>query len=281
MSTAPHLSEKNNNLFRFCLNDEKQALALVHLAKEMNINSVVLVYRNDIYGNNLKSLVLKYGEKLDMDIDQEVQYDTNETNYANIVSSIEEKVRIEKSENPPDKVAVLLISFNEAHDIFKAAEGNAELESTRWIGCDGIEANAAVFKEKNTLNFARNTGLIICNFGADMNEYYRDIPEKLKQKTGLDKVPVTALFYYDIMLVLTRSWLTVAKPDFDMFSKSIPVVSNTSTFVTDDMGMNEHGDRKWGVYDFWQIKNETFGKNASIGYGDWAPEGGFEWYLSK
>lgn len=280
-STAPSLAEKNSNLFRFCMNDSNQANALVSFAQETEIVSIVLVYRDDVYGNDLKAGVMNYGLQKNIDIDQEVIYSPDEMDFSSIVSSIEQKVKQEQSENPDGNVAVLLISMNEVSDIFKSAAGNTVLESIRWIGSDGVDPDAAVFKETGTFEFAQKTDFTVCNFGIDMEqikEPYADVPAKLKEKLGTDEVPAAAYFYYDAMWVLAQTWLNMYEIEYDLLKKYIPSVASTISVCTDEIGMDEFGDRKWGSYDFWHIENDKFEKSASIMIGDWDVDGKFIWY---
>ena len=281
LSTAPSLAEKNSNLFRFCMNDSKQAKALLRFAQETDTKSIILVYRDDVYGNDLKTNIMNFNNKMGIDIDQEVKYSPNETNFSSIMSSIEQKVKQEKSENPNSKVAVLLISMNEVSDIFKSAAGNSVLESVRWIGSDGVDTNAIIFKGTDNLEFTQKTNFTVCNFGIDINgikEPYTDVPAKLKEKIGTDKIPTEAYYYYDAMWVLAESWLNIAEINHDLLKKNIPFKADTISVCTEEIGLDEFGDRKWGAYDFWCIKNDKFEKSANVIFGDWAIDGELTWY---
>ena len=95
--------------------------------------------------------------------------------------------------------------MNEVNDILKSAAGNTELESVKWIGCDGVEANTAVFKDKKALEFAKKINFTVCNFGIDLKTVKQpssDVPKRLKEKAGTDELPITAYYYYDAMWVL-------------------------------------------------------------------------------
>jgi len=276
-STATSLAENNDNLFRFCMNDSEQAKAIVRYAQENGVKSIVLVYRDDIYGNDLKTKVMDLGLEFGIDIDQEIKYNPDETNYASIVGSIQQSVKREKSENPENSVAVLLISMNEVSDIFASAAGNAELESVKWIGGDGVDANVRIFKEKAALHFAEKTEFTVCNFGIDLSGYIKepfiDVPDRIKEKAGTDKIPAVAYYYYDAMWVLAESWLNSAEIDFDLLKENIPMVSHVFSVCTGQIGLDEYGDRQWGRYDFWQVEKGEFKYSSAILFGTWTDEG--------
>jgi len=279
-STAPSLAKKDNRLFRFCLNDSKQAKGLVRLAMESNLKSLVLVYRDDVYGNDLKTYVKEIGEQYGLDIDDGVTYSPDETDFTAVAGSIEQKVIQKKSEYPPDRVAVLLIALNEVTGIFGAADGNAELESVRWIGAVGVEPDATVFAETGTLGFAERVSFTVCDFGIEMDAIkkpFRHVPARLQEKSGMAQIPATAYMYYDAMWVLAESWLSIAKMDADLLKKNIFFKADTTLVCTVDIGMDESGDREWGQYQFYTIQDGTFQAVALILFYDWAVDGEFVW----
>jgi branched-chain amino acid transport system substrate-binding protein len=279
-STAPSLS-KNDNLFRFCMNDNQQARALVRFARETGTQSVIVVYRDDVYGNDLKTRIMQTGQQTGLDIDQEEKYNPDETDFTALTKKVEQKLQQEKAENPGSQAAVILISMNEVVDIFKAAAGSAELESARWIGCDAVAPDSTLFADGTVLDFARKTGYTVCNFGVDVarvKEPFSDVPRRLISKTGTDEVSASAYYYYDAMWVLAQSWLNTAKIDYTLLKNNIPGVAQTMSVCSDEIGMDESGDRRCGQYDFWALKNGKFEKSANIVFSTWNTAGQFTRY---
>ena len=277
-STAPSLAKPDNNLFRFSMNDTKQAKAIIRYAKETNISNIVLAYRDDIYGNDLKTNIIKFGKESKINIEQEVKYSPTETSFANVVKSIEQNVKQQKSKTSASTTAVVLVSFNEANDICKAASGNAALESVRWIGSDGVPAEASLFKDKESLAFAQKVNFEVCNPGIDASAISSDfarIPDRIKQLAGTDQTPTAALNYYDAMWVLAQSWLILPETSFDLLKHVIPNIARSAKFSTNQIGLDENGDRMWGQYDFLGMKNGKFIKLAMLQFGDWTTEGQF------
>ncbi|MFP3911473.1 MAG: hypothetical protein ACLFUT_05300 [Desulfobacteraceae bacterium] len=123
----------------------------------------------------------------------------DQTDFGDTVISIEQKVIQEKAKYPAERVAVLLVALNEITDIFKSAHGNAELESIRWIGAEGVEPDTTLFKATNTLRFAQKVGFSTCNFGmllSGIKKPFQHVPDQLKEISGLEKIPITAYYYY-------------------------------------------------------------------------------------
>lgn len=273
ISTAPSLAEKDSNLFRFCTNDIQQGQAIVRFALESGIKNIVLVYRDDVYGKDLRNSIVQYGKQMNINIDQETKYNPENKDFGNTIASIEQQVKQKKSESSSDKVAVVLISFDEVNEILKAAAGKAELESVRWIGCDGVPAEVTVFKDDSALKFAQKTDFTVCNLGIS-GRVDVDFLSRLKQKIGTDNIQATDLYYCDAMWVIAQSWLNISKVDYELFKKNIPVTANWMRGYTGgDLGLDENGDRKWGRYGFWSIKDNKFEKSANIVFGHFAPKG--------
>lgn len=280
-STAPSLAKEDGPLFRFCLTDIKQAKALVRWAEETNIESLVMVYRDDVYGNDLKTYVAEFAPEMGIAVEQEVSYSPDQTDFGDTVISIEQKVILEKAKYPAERVAVLLVALNEITDIFKSADGNAELESIRWIGAEGVEPDTTLFKATNTLRFAQKVGFSTCNFGmllSGIKKPFEHVPDQLKEISGLEKIPITAYYYYDAMWVLAESWFSMAQMDADLLKKNICFKADILSVCSDDIGLDEFGDRKWGMYDYWVIDNEEFENVAIIVFGFWETvDGEFIW----
>jgi branched-chain amino acid transport system substrate-binding protein len=279
-STATSLAGKDDQLFRFCMNDIKQGKGLVRLVLESGLKSVVLVYRDDVYGNDLKNYILQSAEQYGLDIDQEAVYNPDETDYSSLANSIAAKVAQEKSENPPGTVAVLLIALNEVTRIFQAANGNVELESVPWIGAIGVEPDAIPFEESGTVAFAEKVGYTVCDFSVDLTQIsdpFQQVPTELQEKSGLARIPSTAYYYYDAMWVLAEAWFSMGRMDAGLLKKNIFFKAATNRLCTDEIAMDEFGDRKFGNYGFWRLHDGSFEKVAVMLFGSWAPNGHFEW----
>lgn len=279
-STATSLAGKDDQLFRFCMNDVNQGKALVRMVVESGLKSVVLVYRDDVYGKDLKNYILQSADQYGLDIDQEAPYNPDETDYSSLANSIAAKVAQEKTENPPGTVAVLLIALNEVARIFQAAEGNVELESVPWIGAIGVEPDTIPFEESGTLAFAEKVGYTVCDFSVDLTQTaapFQQVPTELQKKSGLARIPSTAYYYYDAMWVLADAWFSMGRMDAGLLKKNIFFKAATTRLCTDEIGMDEFGDRKFGNYGFWRLHDGSFERVAMMLFGAWAPDGQLEW----
>ena len=83
---AKYLYEKNTGV-----NDSKQSQALLRLAQETGTKDIVLVYRDDVYGNDLKTNIMHFAQQINMDINQEVKYSPDETNFESTISVLNKR----------------------------------------------------------------------------------------------------------------------------------------------------------------------------------------------
>jgi len=91
-STAPSLKLKDT-VFRFPPPDELQGKVLAQLIKSKGVDKLIIVYRNDDWGQGLAGFVKQYFEQLGGTVVAEIPYDPKNPNPTGVVEQINQKVQ--------------------------------------------------------------------------------------------------------------------------------------------------------------------------------------------
>ncbi len=90
-STAPSLAIKDT-VFRFPPPDELQGKVLAQLIKQKGVEKLIIVYRNDDWGQGLASFVEEYFKQLGGEVIAKIPYDPKNPNPTSVVEQINQKV---------------------------------------------------------------------------------------------------------------------------------------------------------------------------------------------
>ncbi len=255
-SVARSLSIAGDNVFRLAPDDTLQAEAMSAMLREAGLESVVMVVRDDVWGDDLSSQVKgMLAEDPPVAVD-EITYAPSTTDFAELVSGIDEHVRQAVAEHGADKVGVYLLAFAEAVPILAEASHHPDLAAVRWFGASAMAQSPALTSDPLAAAFAESVGYPCPVFGLDPTTEDRWAPlrERIEARTGQD-ADIYALAAYDAVWLIAKTLLAAGKPDdFTAFKAQLPQTAATYVGVTGPMELNEAGDRKRGNDDFWAVR---------------------------
>ncbi|MDQ1251753.1 MAG: branched-chain amino acid transport system substrate-binding protein [Euryarchaeota archaeon] len=255
-STASALAIPDDNLYRLVPDDSKQGLVLARLMRDEGINTVIPMYRNDVWGKGLASEVEKNYKAINGTVLEGVSYETTNKNLSAEVEVLNKKVIAATSEHAKGSVAVLLCSYVEATEIFALARNYPALSEVKWYGNDGIALNRELINDKSAASFAVAANVTAPIYGyVGENDLYQVTGPKIEKRLG--RIPESyALTSYDALWIATFVHLD-AVPDND---KSIKIAMDTLTDTYYGISgwtiLNDQGDRKYWDYDIWKVTGE-------------------------
>lgn len=255
-STASALAIPDDNLYRLVPDDSKQGLVLARLMRDEGINTVIPMYRNDVWGKGLASEVEKNYKAINGTVLEGVSYETTNKNLSAEVEVLNKKVIAATSEHDKGSVAVLLCSYVEATEIFALARNYPALSEVKWYGTDGIALNRELINDKSAASFAVAANVTAPIYGyVGENDLYQVTGPKIEKRLG--RIPESyALTSYDALWIATFVHLD-AVPDND---KSIKIAMDTLTDTYYGISgwtiLNDQGDRKYWDYDIWKVTGE-------------------------
>jgi ABC-type branched-subunit amino acid transport system substrate-binding protein len=281
-STAPSLAIPNDNVFRFVPDDTHQAEALAKKMWDEGTRVVIPIWRTDVFGNNLQSLLKEKFEKLGGKVVDGIGYDPPVGNFAaslhriNFIvweqelRSLTSKVNDALKQYGADKVGVYIVAFDEIVPIMIQANRHEALQSVRWYGSDGSVQHEGLIKNIEAAEFAVKTNFLSPIYGVEASDSFKKLEERIVEE--IDRVPRSyAEVIYDefwVAALTLSNYNGTHKDDIGSLREAFINTTNSYIGVTGRTELNDAGDKKYGSYDFWRVRPV---------YNDVNNKGSFEW----
>jgi ABC-type branched-subunit amino acid transport system substrate-binding protein len=281
-STAPSLAIPNDNVFRFVPDDTHQAEALSKKMWDEGTRVVIPIWRTDVFGNNLQSLLKEKFEKLGGKVVDGIGYDPPVGNFAaslhriNFIvweqelRSLTQKVNDAVKQYGADKVGVYIVAFDEIVPIMIQANRHEALQSVRWYGSDGSVQHEGLIKNIEAAEFAVKTNFLSPIYGVEASDSFKELEERIVEE--IDRVPRSyAEVIYDefwVAALTLSNYNGTHKDDIGSLREAFINTTNSYIGVTGRTELNDAGDKKYGSYDFWAIRPLSKDVNN---------KGSFEW----
>jgi len=254
-STAPSLEVAGDGIFRVVPSDQQQAYALATLLEQEGIEHIVPIYRNDVYGQELTEYLSRAFKELQPNghVLAPVSYDTSQSDFTKIIDQVE--AQLASSELAHSKTGIVLVSFDEAKDILLQADA---LQDMRWFGTDTVTLSPIILENDTAAAVAAKVKLTGVTFGANTStSLYSDVKASIEQKLGQSIIP-DVIFAYDIPWMLATVFQKMDKPgEINELKERLVELSANYAGATGWMLLNESGDRKYSMYDIWQVKEHA------------------------
>ena len=281
-STAASLAIPNDNVFRFVPDDTHQAEALAKKMWDEGTRVVIPIWRTDVFGNNLQSLLKEKFEKLGGKVVDGIGYDPPVGNFAaslhrikfivweQELRSLTQKVNDAVKQYGADKVGVYIVAFDEIVPIMIQANRHEALQSVRWYGSDGSVQHEGLIKNIEAAEFAVKTNFLSPIYGVEASDSFKELEERIVEE--IDRVPRSyAEVIYDefwVAALTLSNYNGTHKDDIGSLREAFINTTNSYIGVTGRTELNDAGDKKYGSYDFWAIRPLSKDVNN---------KGSFEW----
>lgn len=279
-SSAPSLGVAADSIFRVVPDDQHQADALAHVLADQGVKTVLPVYRDDVYGQEMVALFAERFPPISTDgvILPAISYEPDTSDFAPIVKRIEE--HISASERAVADTAILLVAFEEATELFAVAD---RLQGLRWYGTETLTLNTIFGENERALQFAQKVGFTGVSYGLVETSYYYTILQRIEAEIQHYVMP-NAIFAYDIPWLFATILPQLNNPE-DVAELRARFVALSEQFIgaTGWVVLNEAGDRKYSDFDIWQLQTNgeasywahmgTYLRNPGYdGYIHWEPQ---------
>jgi hypothetical protein len=154
------------------------------------------------------------------------------------------------------------------------AHNHPVLDSVKWYGSDGSALNEAITKNIEAARFAVETNFLNPLAGGggreghNKNETIQFLDDQIIEKVGLfhrsyDDFAYDALWVSALSEATLEQWKNLSQAtnssmnsNLDSLKKSFVHTADSFSGITGKTILNKYGDRKFGHYDFWGLKNE-------------------------
>lgn len=257
-STSIHLANRNDHIFRMAPNDSHMAECLVDLIWQRGHQILVLVYRDDPWGNSVASEVEREFSAKGGTVFSAYAYDSHSTNdIASILRHVQEDVISAVGTVPASDVAIQLTSMGEGSDFFAVANDSVpELRDVHWFGSDGFVGNWGVLEDPDLAEFARAVDYTAPTYRIDVRDSFWHVIDRIETRTGASPGSYS-LLTYDAVRVAARTLASIGySSSYDELEATLQAVLSGYYGVSGRVEMDVMGDRYDGQYDFYNIRTD-------------------------
>ena len=256
-STASSLAIPNDNIFRFCPNDTREAEAIVALMQHDGIRAIVPLWRNDAGNNGLHDSVQIRFQALGGTVTPGFRYEPTTSDFSAAESSVSSQIaNLIAGGTNPSSIAVYLAAFDEVVGVFDLAWNYPALVNTVWYGSDGVALSAVLLDDPVAGAFAIHSGYPNPIFGLPdaLQNRWQPIANAIEARTGIT-ADAFALSAYDALFVVQNA-LVHANPQKNFGNFKAAFVNEADHFngVTGSTALDAAGDRENGDFDFWAVR---------------------------
>lgn len=253
-STAPSLAIEDN-IFRLVPDDGNQAKALSAILDDDGISSIVMLTRDDTWGNDLRLTMKTIFGNQDSDASiQSIMYDPKNPQYSENTAKLSEMIGEAQMIHSSDEIAVILIGFGESTDFLKEAANYDYLDEVRWYGTDSNANEYKITSDKKSLDFATKVDFTAVQFGISDNPIKNKVTKHIFEITR--ELPSSyAYSSYDAVMLLGESLMVSDREDPFQIMRAIDDVAKSYEGALGNIELNQAGDLKSGDYDIWKIKD--------------------------
>ncbi|MEI6434120.1 MAG: ABC transporter substrate-binding protein [Bacteroidota bacterium] len=276
-SSSPSLSIPNDYIFRLITDDNVQGQALVKMIQYDSIKALIPIWREDTYGTGLYQTVKQKFEAQGGTVLSGISYKPGATNYEEMITTISAQVLAAMAQYGSSKVAVLLISYQEAVDFLHIAAGENNLSLIKWYGCDANVQKASLAADPVAAPFAYAVRFLAPIMGIGTAGRFpataNDLASQIFAKTGLnpDAYVLTA---YDAVQIYGLAYNIVQAYDATRIKTILPSVCESYNYLGIGRKLNASGDLASANYIFWTV-NPIPGGFGWDSYATWMEDGDY------
>lgn len=258
-SSATSLSLADDNIFRFNPDDSNQAEVIISLLNYYNINDIVPLVRDDIWGNELVSAVhVNMGN--DTTLDDVVRYDPELRSYEEVVSRLDTQVGTLLTQEKNETVGVLALTFGEIVPIMEEASNEkfVNLSRVRWFGADGNTLNPDLAISPRAAPYSAERNFTGTTFSRDTSMTDTSVRERLVTELGYDPNGY-AYATYDMGKIATQAISLQGSDEAKALKIAVTAIADTYYGVSGETKNNEAGDRIEAHYAYWALEKDVTG----------------------
>lgn len=261
-STSPLLAIPNDNLFRMAPTDLKQAPAIAEMLWNYGIKAVVFMQRGDIWADGIYNEFVPLFEAKGGVVLDRIRYAYEVTEFSSYLQVAEDAAAAAIPTYGADRVAVELLSFQEAVTIVTQAEDYPTIYSLPWFGGDGTAFIQQLIDDAPTQ--AAHLGIYSTLATAPQSQKYSDLYDRYYAITS-QPLGIYNANYYDIAWAIAKAVLESQSTRGTDVIPLIPQICYDLWGASGWCRLDQNGDRYEANYDIWGYGGSPV-QNVHYGY---------------
>ena len=258
-SVARSIALSDDYIFRMASGDSYQTEAMLQLLNRDNIKNIILIWRDDVWGNDLAGLAKAGFNNEGGVVFDSLTYDPSTVDYTSVIAELVTKSDQMLNNYPASECAIYLLSFNEAESILeKASVSNSQLGDIKWYGSSAVSQSSPFLANLAASAFAVQVGFLCPIHGLDDDAQDKDstINSYVESQSGLS-ANIYSFNTYDALWLAVANSLISDINNPEEFAASLRITASNYFGASGRVLFNEAGDRIPKTYDFFGVDNSN------------------------
>ncbi len=257
-STSPALAIADDNIFRTVQDDKIQGKGIAKIMEANGYEIFVPIWRGDTYGDALVEETRNSFHDRGLNSLEGIRLSPEQKEFSVEVSALASEVQKAADEYGQDKVAVVIVEFDNTISIMQSASNYEILSSVQWYTAEGFVTNPDI-NDPIVSEFVDKVELTGYLPDVSRNDYRLKL--HLTHATGATEPSTFVYASYDAVWLAGLSIIEAQSAEVDDIKEVIFDVA--ATMKSDGSGtLNEYGDLALGNYIVYKTDN-----------GHWVPTG--------
>ena len=268
VSSSPALAIPGDSVFRLVPDDRNQGMAIAAMLEAEGMEALIPIWRGDTYGDGLMNATAHDFESRGGISYEGIRYNPEAAEFSASVSSLADAVSEAVKTHGAERVAVLVISFEEVVSLLQTASYHEVLYTVKWFGSQSVAQSTPVTSDRIALGFAQNTGLTSLQLWQAPGVRAESVKDRLTEELGA--TPNTYVYnVYDAMLLAGMAILNSSSAHPADIRASIGDVAESGIGGTlSSTTLNAAGDLILANYRIWSVSNGSWVPGAIYHGGD-------------
>ena len=238
-SSAPSLAVEDG-AFRLTPDDTKEGLALAAFIMARGVDTVVPVWRGDLWGDGFKGSTEKELVSGGVTVEPGFRYEPGQ-GFEDIVPALAAAA----AEAGPN-AAIVMFGFDETAGLLDMASAHGGLDGLAWFGT-GINTQDGHINDPVRLEFLERVQFTTINLKSGDNPAW----QRLQEHLSLGEAPAFLAGAYDSVMLLGATIDEVQSADPSLVRAALPRVAETYSGALDHTRLNAAGDLDSADYTYW------------------------------
>ena len=153
-STSTELAVADDRVFRVVADDANQGKAFGIILAHDGMEVAVPIWIGDSYGDSLRNAAISEFEARGGTSDEGVRYNPDVREFSVSIASLADIVQGYVDDHGADKVAIVVVAFDEIVSIMQAADSYPVLKEVKWYGSETLAQNTFILRDRLARDFA-------------------------------------------------------------------------------------------------------------------------------